>query len=702
MKDSSTFAPIINTDNEVSQRSKSGVEKLRPFVESENICQLLKEEELDQIYQDCSQEYTSAESDMAECIEVWKKDIDLVQMESERDLPFEGASDVVYPLASNAALNAGAKAFNAFFPDKDVYKGSICGEDNGIAETEDGEEQVDPQTNKPIMINVGVKAQAAKRTALAMNYQLKKLIPNWKAETLQLLYGVFNLGTMYRREYYDKVKRKHCSELLFPNRVFLRKNTKSLEEDCYSLPFTLEPREIQANINRGLFINYDYDTIASTDTTDTNSLNSEEDNTTSPAPKPTYDFVEQHSWIDLDEDGIEEPYSITFDVSNQKVVRIVADYEMDGIAEQDGYIYDIKRIVDIVDYRAIPSFDGTFWGLSLPFFLDNINAAINTTINQSLDTNNLKLKGGGFMANDLNIRGGALTLKLGEYKKINAMGATKIADKFYTPPLADLSPVTLALLNRMIESGEKIGLVTDALTGNIKANMAPTTFLGLTENAVAIESSMLKLINESFVKEAQIRRKINSKYYDEELYYRIVQEKPQDVSPEEDFLNDQVEIVLLIDSSSITQGQKMARAELYTSLKQDPFYDPMEIRKMFNEAVGMPELNDIMAPPPPSPQADIILAQAENKKADAKILDSQANSIKTAADIQEKGDKSALMEADIKVKESTALNNVVNAFAKQDEVDIKRAETVTDNLYKQQDIKIRQEQNDTNDRQKED
>lgn len=697
MQNSDSLAVINVDDNEPYKRKKSGAEKLKKFVNSENIVEELSDEDVQAIYQDCMLEYDSSYSMMSDKIRDWKSDIELVCMQSTRDKPFDGASDVVFPLSANAVINLASKAFNAFFPDDDIYKAKIVGEDNGAPETVNGEPVANPETGQHIMIDVGEKSKTANRLATAMNYQVKNLISNWKADTIQLLYGVIALGTMYRKEGYDELKQKNYSRLLFPDKVIVNKNISSLEDSVYSETFELTKNEIQANINRGLFIDYEY--IASVPLNESTNLTIKMD-TTNAVPtqndEAKYLFVNQHTYLDLDEDGFKEPYCVTFDRGNQKIVRITADYTLEGISENDGYIYNIDRIVDITTFRCMPSFDGSFWGLGLPFFLSNINSAINTSINQSIDSMHLKIKGGGFVANDLNVRSGGLTFKMGEYKKIISLGGGAIADKFFNPPIAEPSPVMLALLEMMINTGKDIGLLRDVLTGNITANMAPTTFLGLTENAVSIENSIFKLLNESFIKEIKVRRRINSQHYDRRLYHQITTTTESDVDPSADFLSEDVEMVLLTDSSNITKSQKMAKAQLFESLKQDPFYNGLELRKKFNEAIGMPELNMILAVPEPTPQADMILAQAEDKKAQAKLIETEINKVRVAGELQEKQDKAALIIADIELKKSEAINNIADAVSKQEKASLDKIKAFAEALYKEKDLNLRQQQNDSN------
>jgi hypothetical protein len=270
------------------------IEKLQNYTNSINIVSELSQDKLDVIKQDAILEYNTSLSDISDYISNWKKDIESVCMVSTRDKPFDGASDVVFPLCSNAVINLASKAFNAFFPDDDIYKAKIVGEDNGEINTLDGEPISDLQTGEPMMINVGEKSKAGQRIALAMNYQVNQLIPNWKPETIQLLYGVISLGTMYRKEGYDAIRNKNYSKLIFPDKIIVNKNITSLEEGIYSEEFYLSKNEIQANINRGLFIDYDYDTNMQTSANGDFSIRLDNENINT----GKFKFIEQHTFID--------------------------------------------------------------------------------------------------------------------------------------------------------------------------------------------------------------------------------------------------------------------------------------------------------------------------------------------------------------------------------------------------------------------
>jgi hypothetical protein len=44
-----------------------------------------------------------------------------------------------------------------------------------------------------------------------------------------------------------------------------------------------------------------------------------------------YEFIEQHTYLDLDDDGYREPYMVTFHRKSGKIVRITARFDEDTI-----------------------------------------------------------------------------------------------------------------------------------------------------------------------------------------------------------------------------------------------------------------------------------------------------------------------------------------------------------------------------------
>lgn len=658
---------------EIDQENKYNL-TLEKFFEEEtqNIVELLDEKQRTTIYMQVSQKFSDDKSDMGDKIDKLKSAVKLASLISERDKPFLGASDVVFPLAANACIQYGSTAYEALFPDDDIVKSKIIGNDKGKpAVNSNGEVIFNPQTNEPIMQFVGYKEEVGKRVTTMMNYQLTDEIPYWKSDAINSMYRLPAVGTMFKKTFWDFITNVPSSKFIYPDKIVINPACKVIDGNVWSEIIDVDRNIISSNIKRGLWIDYDYKKLDNSVKTENNTIKDNDDQN-SRRGNTTFEFIEQHTFLDLDDDGIVEPYGIIFDKSAQKIVRIWPDYDLEDIKRNEkDEIYYIARNEILTYFGFLPSFDGSFWSTGYAELLTNNNAAINTTINQMIDCGNLKQKGGGFISTGVDLRSGSLTYKMGEYKKVNVAGGN-LAANIFPMPFPEPSSVMFALLGLLIESGKEVGSLRDVLTGDTAANMAPTTYMGLVSQGMKQSIAILKNNHESFKKEFKIIRKLNKKYLSREKYAEVIDEEdPNNVSPEMDFSEKKCNIVLVSDTSALTSAQKFAQAQLLISLKDDPYYNQIEVRKMFNEAIQMAKLNELVSAPPPSPDAALVLAQAEDKKANAKLAEAQMKAQETISKINEAAEKMQLVYADIKLKESEVFKNIADALNQEKELSIK-------------------------------
>ena len=155
-------------------------------------------------------------------------------------------------------------------------------------------------------------------------------------------------------------------------------------------------------------------------------------------------------------------------------------------------------------------------------------------------------------------------------------------------------------------------------------------------------------------------------------------EKSLDVSAKDDFSDKNCDLVPVADPASVTSSQKMAQAQILQSLMQDPYYDPIKIRKMWNNAVQIPGLDDAIITPQPQPDANLIFAQAEDKKANVKMGDLQLRAM--AMDEESIAGKIKNEEnlVNIKVKESQVLKNISDAIIAEKSHNLKVLTSISD------------------------
>jgi len=312
-----------------------------------------------------------------------------------------------------------------------------------------------------------------------MSYQLLEQMEEWEEETDKLLVALPVAGCMFRKTYYCPVKKRNVSEVKFPTDIVVDYYAKSIESaNRVSDTYDLYPNDIEERIRSGIFSDFEYAEKSERSGEKTDGAGTTETPPASDVDAP-HEFIEQHRWWDLDDDGYQEPYIVTVHRATQEVVRIVARYAAEGIeVNEKGRISSIKPIHYITKYGFIPAMDGGFYDIGFGQLLLPANKTINTVINQLLDAGTMSNVQGGFLGKGITLgRGksaGPLTFELGEWKQVNIPG-DDLRKGIVPLPMKEPSMVLFQLLGLMIESGEKLSSVSDAMTGVSPGSNVPAT-----------------------------------------------------------------------------------------------------------------------------------------------------------------------------------------------------------------------------------
>ncbi len=314
-----------------------------------------------------------------------------LQTVEPKNYPWPDAANIKYPLITKAAVDFAARAYPAIIRDGEVVKVKVIG------------------AGSPEQLQT--KKDRARRQSIHMNWQLTEEMPEWEEGVDQLLHCVAVTGCMFKKTYYDNILKRPVSDIIFPEDLVVHKMAKSLERDVATHVYKLHPREIEERIRSGLFLKFDYQNATT---------NEEHDQKDKQAP---IDFLEQHTWWDLDDDGYEEPYIITVVRETGKVVRIRARFEEPDIVLDDaGGIIKIHGTQFFTKYGLIPAFDGSFYDLGFGDLLFGLNESLNTTLNQLVDSAHLSILGGGFVSQALRMKKGEVRMRPGEFKTVHSTG----------------------------------------------------------------------------------------------------------------------------------------------------------------------------------------------------------------------------------------------------------------------------------------
>jgi chaperonin GroES len=267
-----------------------------------NVAKELKQDQLDTIAKNA---ITGFKKDLQSCESHFDQLADWTdlakQVSEEKTFPWQGASNVKYPLLSTAAMQFAARAYPSLLPSSGkIVKSVVIGKD--------------PDEKK---------SKIAEAVSIYMSYQLLNEMQGWEEDMDKLLIMLPIVGTIFKKTYYDPLTEKNCSKLIFPENLICDYWTTSLDTaERASECFELNKRKVAERVRGGMWLDVDLGDPSGESGGDV-------DETT------PYRFIEQHTYLDLDDDGYAEPYVVTVNLDSEKVVRITARFYSDDLVFRD-------------------------------------------------------------------------------------------------------------------------------------------------------------------------------------------------------------------------------------------------------------------------------------------------------------------------------------------------------------------------------
>ena len=610
--------PEVTNQNHV--RDTKQHEMLFRWVEAANIATELDDSLLGEIGLKVEREYKIDHDSRSDWMAKSKKAMDLaMQVAETKQYPWPRASNVIYPLMTTAAIQFAARAYPAIVSNRNVVKGVVVGMDEGVPaiNPQTGVPPlIDPRTGQPMwIVEPGAKRNRAGKIGEHMSWQLLDEQPEWEEETDRLMHILPIAGCAFRKTFFDSNIGRNMSVLVTAPKVVINYFAKSLETaPRITEEVMLYPIEITENERAGLFREINY-SASSTDPND-------ED-----APQ---EFLEQHRWWDLDEDGYPEPYVITVHKSSSQVVRIVARYDYDSIKfrASDGKVVKINPVHYYTKYDFLPNPEGGLYGVGFGQLLRPINEAINTSLNMLIDSGHLAVTGGGFIGKGLSMHTGNVRFTPGEYKSVNATGAA-VKDNIVPLNFPGPSSVLFQLLGTLIEAGKEISAVKDVLTGEQKnANIPATTTLALIEQGLKTFTAIYKRIHRSLKAELDKMYRLNSIYLPNEGAGYRVNNEWKSISRADYQKGSGVEPVS--DPSMVSDMQKLGRAQFLMGFANDPWFDGRKVRERVLDAAMIEKADELLVkslPPNPEILEKATKLEQANRRVEAEALKDVAQAI---------------------------------------------------------------------------
>lgn len=605
-------------DEELKDISPRNLEDLAGM---DNIATLLSKDELSSIGEKVLCEWEIDKKSMS----TWLDDADdamklcLLERE-EKNTPWLGASNIKYPLISTAVMQFSSRSVAEMSKAGKVAKYKVLGKDRQ-----------------------GIKSRKGARVAMHLNYQIQEKMTNWFGERDKLHNQLAVCGTSFTKTYYDPITAQNKSELVPYDQIFINNGVKNLEDaPRITQLIYLSPSSLVEHQRYGLFLDSYKESEMVLDETD---------------PEPIYhELLEQHTYLDLDKDGLPEPYVVVYHIAHKCVLRIAPRFEY--LVDRSIFLNDkgkVKRIIPEVyfsDYHFIPSPDGSFLSIGFGSLLRDTNHTINTLLNQLINAGTLATMQGGFIGKDLRIKKDDLMLRPGQWVPVDSASGATIKDAIVPLSYKEPSMVLLQLLDQLIKGANNLTSTSEVLTGTTDVtNASPNSVAMLMQQGLKVYSSIQRRIFRGFRKELQKLVHLNSRYLDEQEYLTLIDPEPKDLQEMYDIYGriadynlESLDIVPIVDVEDSTELEAMNKAQSIMQagmqFAQVGATDPVMLAVEYYKSMGIENIEALVPPPqPPGPDPMAIQAQQEGqfraKELELKEREVNIKAAETEAKIQE-------------------------------------------------------------------
>lgn len=565
---------------------------------------------------------------------VWRKmnaaGMDLaMQITKAKTFPWPNCSNVNFPLVTIAALQFHARAYPALIQGPEIVKCRVSG--------------LDPTPEEK---------ETAAAVSKYMSYQVLEVDQAWEEGQDRLLLNYSIVGCTFKKTFRSPVLGYNTSQVVYAQDLVLDYFAESVET-CRRKThiYTLSRNDLIEGMrsNDPIYKNYEKEAWFAEGGTSAGVLqppdeSSEHRQGLTPPQRTTltpFTVLEQHCWLDLDDDGYEEPYVVTLEAGSQKVLRVVARWDSPTQVTHNArnQIVSIRATEYFTKYGFIPSPDGSVYDVGFGRLLGPLNESVNTSINQLNDAGTMALTAGGFLGRGAKIRGGVYTFAPFEWKRVDSTGED-LAKSIYQLPVREPSPVLFQLLGLLIDYTNRISGASETMVGESPGQNTPAeTSRSMVEQGMKVYAAIFKRTWRAAKEEFKKLYLLNGLYAPSR--YRHL------------FLGDPSRICPAADPNISSDGERVARATaIAVRASQTPGYDPAAVEENYLTALKVEDWRrfykgvDPNAPPPKDPRVQVaeinaqvaqLKLQAEQQEFIATLMEerrlNQATMAKTQAEI---------------------------------------------------------------------
>lgn len=425
---------------------------------------------------------------------------------------------------------------------------------------------------EPDLARASEEGAGGEALARWVSSQIRTKDANWVLDMDPLVVHMSATGLAWRKRDFDDDDRVFHSHFLPCTDVKVNANITAIERaPRISHEFERYPYEIERSIQRKKWIDYE----------------PRFDDNDPQAPKR---FYETDLWLDLDHDGITEPWTVVINLDDMaEVVRMRPRWSAKTVSISKNALY-FNPVRRFYPYRFLPNPDGGFFPMGFGALLDRTESSANTLLASIIETAKSEAANAGVFGGSAYSLPASIELKENQVTTLPTDGAP-LNGRFQAFPVKQVSPGSVAALEKLMTLGDRLTGSLNLLE-NAPASMTATMAKGIIDTGQQIQSAVHRRLTESMTQEFRMFVQMASAY---------------DMLPPEVSASDADGIAVTADPQLATEMQRSAMAGLYMEMIKSagegaPF-DPQEIAIRFCKVLRLSNPEKLIRTPQP-PQLD--------------------------------------------------------------------------------------------------
>lgn len=621
------------------------MKKLLELVQSDNVAELLEGKQLKEIVDNASRGFEIDYESCKDWIEMNLEALKMIKAEAKTEHTQSYAhSKVIYPLLASATIQLASRLIPHLIKNDKVAECTVLGPDP------DGTKEV--------------KAQAV---SSFFSYDLLVDSDSWLKESHKLIQMYCAWGTGYRKVRFDVDQDKALSDVISPEDVIINANTTSIDKARrITVRNYMTKNEIIEYVRSDKFLDIDVEQL----------ISSTEDKSDS---NPVYEILEQFCYIDLDDDGYEEPYVVYFHKDSAKVLGIYCCFDEEDIhVNAKGKVKKITPRPYIIDYHCIDDPAGKYHSMGLNHLLFHQNKSITSILRQLIDSGTLANQQGGFTTKAFKTKKREIKQELGKFTQLEIPPNVDIRSQIMALPFKEPSQVLFSLLGLLIDAGKETGFVTQALMGDSEGQNVPaTTQLSIIEQGTRAFKPMVQKLYSSLKKEFKMMFYLYGKY---SSFDRFIRYQDLNIQISKEMFNSQeLDIMPVADPTQSSEAHRFIKVQALQQMLQTPLASALNIPALALRILTDLQIDNpqqlIQTPQPPPPDPKMMEVQMKHQVDMAKIQISQLEEQRAGIMAHNEAIKTKIKENELLLKQQESHARKMEIMAKahkdQKEADVK-------------------------------